>query len=373
MLSPQRHAITVTGPVPADQLGVVMMHEHVLHDDVEEPSLMEPLPGSAGERLRDAPMSMELLGTLWRWPLANRENTRLTERDGIADELARYRLAGGTTVVEASTVGFHPDPAGLRRIAEASGIQIVSGCGYFVGSVLPEGFDDRSTEELASELIRDIRVGMGDTGVKAGLIGEVGTSPQLTAREAKSLRASGIAAAETGACVSVHLSFTVSPHTEAGNASEAAFQAIEILGSEGVPAGRVVCCHLDEAQNVELALRLIDRGCVVGYDTFGTEWYWDHWKTWEPHDSHRVFEVAQLCRRGHHQSIVLSQDVAFKRHLHRFGGLGYDHLLTSIVPMLLDAGVTREQLEQMLVATPRRLLTFPGSAEDDVTPEPRRG
>src|SRR5438105_13379576 len=117
-----------------------MMHEHVLHDDVDEPSLMETLPGAAGERLRDAPMSMELLGTLWRWPLANRENTRLTEHDGIADELARYRLAGGTTVVEASTVGFHPDPAGLRRVSEASGVQIIMGRGYFVHSVLPDAF-----------------------------------------------------------------------------------------------------------------------------------------------------------------------------------------------------------------------------------------
>lgn len=352
--------MTVTGPVAADELGVVMMHEHVLHDDVDEPSLMETLPGSAGEQLRDAPLSMELLGTLWRWPLANRENTRLTERDAIADELARYRLAGGTTVVEASTVGFHPDAEGLRRVSEAAGVQIVRGCGYFVDSVLPDGFDERSVDDIASELIGEIREGAGDTGVRAGLIGEVGTSPQLTAREMKSLRASGIAAVETGACVSVHLSFTVSPHTDAGDARDSAFQAVEILESQGVAPDRVVCCHLDEARNVDLALRLIDRGCVVGYDTFGTEWYWDNWKTWEPHDSQRVREVAELCIRGHHMSIVVSQDVAFKRHLHRFGGLGYDHFLTSIVPMLSDAGVGEEQLHAMLVQTPRRLLSFSG-------------
>jgi phosphotriesterase-related protein len=70
--------------------------------------------------------------------------------------------------------------------------------------------------------------------------------------------------------------------------------------------------------------------------------------------------VAELCRRGHHRSIVLSQDVAMKRHLRRFGGLGFDHLLRSIVPMLHDAGVSDTELDHMLVQTPRRALTTQG-------------
>ena len=80
-------------------------------------------------------------------------------------------------------------------------------------------------------------------------------------------------------------------------------------------------------------------------------------RRWEPHDSRRVADVAELCRRGLHESIVLSQDVAFKRQLRRHGGLGYDHLVVNIVPMLEDAGVTDHQLRAMLVDTPRRLLT----------------
>ena len=350
-------AIAATGEVPADELGIVMMHEHILHDDVDAPSLLEPLPGLEGDWLRDAPVTMEILGKLWRHPLANRANVQLTRRDGIAEELALLRAAGGSTVVEASTVGFSPDPEGVAEISRKSGVLIIMGCGYFVDSMIPAWFDDLSVDQVAEGLIRDIREGIGGTTVRAGIIGEVGTSPDLTKREEKSLVASAMAAVETGVSVSVHLSHSVAPGASSHEAFEPGFEALRVLTREGLPPDRVICGHLDEARNVEYAARLIDQGCMVGYDTFGTEWYWDNWKTWEPHDSERVADVVELCRRGLHGSIVLSQDVAFKRHLHRFGGLGYDHLLVSIVPMLRDAGVTQEQLDAMLIAQPRRLLT----------------
>jgi phosphotriesterase-related protein len=350
-------AITATGEVPADQLGIVMMHEHILHDDVEVPGLFEPLPGDEGERLRDSPVTIEILGKLWRYPLASRANVQFTRRDGIAEELAMLLAAGGRTAVETSTVGLNPDPEGVAEISRASGVLIIMGCGYFVDALIPDWFDELSVDEVAEGLIRDITQGVGETTVRAGIIGEVGTSPDLTEREEKSLRASAIAALETGVSVSVHLLHSVAPGATPDDTAEPGFKALRVLMREGLAPQRIICGHMDEARNVDYAARLIAEGCVVGFDTFGTEWYWDNWKTWEPHDSTRVADVAELCRRGLHESIILSQDVVFKSHLHRWGGLGYDHLLVSIVPMLRDAGVSQEQLDAMLVDTPRRLLT----------------
>ena len=349
--------MTVTGPVSAADIGVVMMHEHVLHDDVDTPSMFEPIAGALGERLADAPITMDILGTLWRYPLANRENVRFTRADGVAEELALLKAAGGSTVVEASTIGLHPDPEGLAQISHESGIYVVAGCGYFVDALLPDWFDTRSIEELAAGIVEDLRVGMSGTPIRAGIIGEVGTSPTITVREEKSLRASALAAIETGVAITVHLSHSVAPGADSHAADKPGFDVLRILDAEGMARDRVILDHLDEAQDIDYAESLINEGCIVGYDTFGTEWYWDNWKTWEPHDSRRVADVAELCRRGHHRSIVLSQDVAMKRHLHRFGGLGFDHLLRSIVPMLRDAGVSDSQLDHMLVQTPRRVLT----------------
>lgn len=349
-------AMTVLGPKPIDELGVVMMHEHLLHDDVDEPCLLAPLPGQDGDRLLEAPLTIEILGKLWRWPLANRENVRLTREDGIADELLAFKAAGGGTVVETSTFGFAPDPEGLFQLSTATGVAIVAGCGYFVDATVPDRMREETVEELASRLIRALTLGFDGTSARAGIIGEVGVSPVPTEFEIRSLNASAIAAAETGAAISLHLSHTVAPGTTAQAQCPAGLDVIRLLKSVGAAPERVVCGHIDEAQDLDYAERLIDQGCVVGFDTFGQEWYWDNWKTWEPHDSARVSNVVSLCEKGLHESIVLSQDVAFKRQLHRFGGLGYDHLLVNIVPMLRDAGVTDGQLAAMLVDTPKRLL-----------------
>lgn len=352
------YVMTVLGPLDPGQLGIVMAHEHIQHGD----ELFVPLGTEEGRAVATAPISIEMLGLLWRYPLASRDNVTFGPDDGLAAELTRLRRAGGGTVVEMSNVGFSPDPRAVAAISRDSGVHIVMGCGYFVHDLIPDWFDAMSIDEVAAGLVRDIAEGFPGTGIRAGIIGEVGTSPVLTPREDKSLRASARAATATGVSINVHLSHTVSPGANASAASEPGFAALDVLRSESMPLDRVICGHLDEAQDADYAHRLIEQGAVVGYDTFGTEWYWDNWKTWEPHDSRRVADVAELCRRGLHDSIVLSQDVAFKRQLHRYGGLGFDHLLTNIVPMLKDAGVSDAQLESMLVTTPRRLLTITGSA-----------
>jgi phosphotriesterase-related protein len=340
-------AMTVLGPVDVEELGVVMMHEHLLHDDVDRPCWFQELNGDDGRELSEAPVSMEILGQLHRSPFGNRENTRLTRRDPIAPELERYRRAGGGTVVEVTSRGLVPDPDGLAALARETGVHVVAGCGWYVDHSIPD-VDGLSTEEMAAAIAGDLREGFGGTAMRAGIVGEIGTSIETTERERKSLHAAGMAAADTGAAIMVHLGMT----------GEQAFPAFDILTGEGVPADRIVMNHVDEANDVDYARRVADLGCVVEFDTFGSEWYYDTWKTWEPRDTERVAAVAALCRNGYAGSITLAQDVFYKQNLRCYGGWGYDHVLVSIVPMLRDVGVSESDLRRMLVETPKRLLTI---------------
>lgn len=341
-------AMTALGPVDVEELGIVTMHEHLLHDDVDCPCWFRPLAGDEGRRLADAPVTIELLGLLRRSPFGNRENTRLTCRDPIAPELERYRAAGGGTLVELTSRGLAPDPAGIAEISRTTGVHVVAGCGWYVEHVLGPEVDEFSTEEMAETIVRDLREGMNGTGVRAGIIGEIGTSIETTPRERKSLRAAGMAAAETGAAVMVHLGMT----------GEQAFPAFEVLTAEGVLPERIVMNHIDEASDVDYARRVADLGCVIEFDTFGSEWYYDTWGTWEPRDTDRVTAVAKLCLEGYSDRITLAQDVFYKQNLRAYGGWGYDHLLVTIVPMLRDAGVGEEDLKRMLIETPKRLLAL---------------
>lgn len=338
--------MTVRGPVAPEDLGIVMMHEHLLHDDVPNPCWYDPPARAVAEGWAEAAITMDRLGALQRSPFAMRENTRLTRRDPIREELAYFRASGGGTVVEVTSHGLVPDPEGLVEISAATGVHVVAGCGFYVDHSLPEGFAAWSTESVAERIIGDIRMGIGGTSVRAGIIGEVGTSDPITANEEKSLRAAAIAAVETGLAVMVHLGMT----------GEQAFPAFRILAAEGVPPARIIMNHMDEANDVDYSRRVADLGCIIEYDTFGSEWYYDTWGAYEPRDTERVAAIAELCRSGYADRITVSQDVFYKQNLRAFGGWGYSHFLDSVVPMLKKAGVSEDQLYCMVVETPRRLL-----------------
>jgi len=338
-------AMTVLGPIDVSELGVVMMHEHLLHDQEGNPCWFEPLAGSEGDRLADSDVTLEVLGTLRRSPFPVRANTRLERTDPMSEELRRFARAGGGTIVELTSRGLQPDPEGIATICRETGVHVVAGCGFYVDHTITDTQGQRP-EQLAGVIVRDLREGIAGTRVRAGIIGEVGTSAQITPLEAASLRAASMAAGETGAAVMVHLGMT----------GEQAFPAFQILTAEGAAPDRIVMNHMDEADDPDYSRRVLDLGCVIEFDTLGSEWYYDSWKTWEPRDTDRVTHLANLCRDGFADRITLSQDVFYKQNLRAFGGFGFDHVLTTIVPMLREAGVSEAQIQSMLVDTPKRLL-----------------
>jgi phosphotriesterase-related protein len=343
---------TVQGPVAADQIGPVMAHEHVF---MSASRFFDP-SGLDDPSLGEQPFTAEVAG-LARWDgHAFRDNMALSaEQDYELQkaELAAYATAGGAgaCLVDMTNVGIEPDHAALARISEDTGVHVVSGCAFYVHATHPEWVEDASVEEIAAAISKDVTEGFGDTGIRPGIIGEVGTSETLQACEERILRASAQVAIESGLAINVHCE---PPEVEVVH------QILDVLESEGHDLTRTYLSHLDEKGDLAYHLSVLDRGVVVGFDSFGQEgWFSPTWRART--DLEKAQTTVELIERGHLEQLVLAQDVCKKQHLRRFGGMGYDHVLTRVLPRMQETqGITDEQVGSMLHTTPLRLLTPAG-------------
>jgi phosphotriesterase-related protein len=307
--------------------------------------------------LADRKLDIELLGLLRRQPFASlRDNLRLGDQSRAIREAAHFRTAGGTTIVDTTPAGLRRDPIALQRVARATGLNIVMGCGYYVEPAHPSDVRAASAEVLARGLIKEIQEGVGDTGIRPGIIGEIGTSGveqetglrtgDVTIQEEKVLRAAARASLQTGLAVSVHLD----PRGQGG------FRVLGILTEEGMSVDRIILGHMDHVPDLDYQLAMLDRGVYVEFDNFGREYYWDAQNVYWNNDHWRVTTLAELVKRGYVRQLLISQDVALKMDLRAYGGYGYDHILVDIVPALLRNGLTREDIATLMVTNPATVL-----------------
>jgi phosphotriesterase-related protein len=190
--------------------------------------------------------------------------------------------------------------------------------------------------------------------IRAGIIGEIGCSWPLHENERKVLRAAAQAQQPTGASISVH----------PGRNKKAPFEIIEILSEAGADLKRVIMCHTDaRLRDHSERCELLKTGCVIEYDLWGWEGHFPSYWTAEdfmdlPNDTQRIYEVRQLIDEGYINQIVISHDICCKSRRACYGGWGYAHILNYIVPMMLQRNVTREQIDNIMVENPKRLLCF---------------
>ena len=191
-------AQTVLGPVEPQELGPTTTHEHLLIDF----TCMFNEPVEASDRFRaHQPVTMENLGWVRYDPFRNKDNLELLDEDTAVSEALLYKGAGGMTVVDVTTIGIGRDPEALARIARLTGLNIVMGAGYYVDAVHPDDMGDRTDQDLSDEMVADLTEGVGDSAVKAGIIGELGCSWPLTENERKVLIAGARAQQATGAAI----------------------------------------------------------------------------------------------------------------------------------------------------------------------------
>ena len=314
---------TVTGPIHAEALGVTLAHEHVfidlrcLHD-----------PAAAADH-----------------PYQSEDNLCLIDETTAAAELSLFKKAGGQSLIDLTVDGLDPNPLALRRLSEQSGVQVVAGVGLYRVLAHPPWVRSAGVEELTDRFVRGLHWGIGPTPVRAGLLGEIGTSSPIDPEEVKVLRAAARAHLATAVPINVH------PAIFAREGP----RILDILQAEGVDLRRVALSHMDERLDYDYHCSLLVRGAWLSFDTFGSEFRLGSDR--EPTDGERIQALIRLLNAGWAGQILLSQDVCTKLHLTTYGGRGYAHLLTRIVPALQSRGVTPDTVHELLVLNPRRYLT----------------
>jgi len=192
---------TVLGPIEADALGITLPHEHLL--TTLGPRFIEPADAE-GRRLAAEPVTLANLSWVRRNYLSSHDNMILGPEPLAIEEVARFKAAGGGTIVDASSIGLRGDLAAIARISKATGVHVVVATGYYTHDFHDPSVATATPERLAEVIVRELTDGIDETGLRAGIIGEVGCNWPLHRDERKSVTAAGLAQAATGAPVSVH-------------------------------------------------------------------------------------------------------------------------------------------------------------------------
>lgn len=338
-------ALGVLGPIAATDLGVTLVHEHLLfdfRDYWEEPAR------ATDHALAEQPFVLEHLGRLRYDPFLFFDNLVHGDIELALEELLYFQALGGRTVVDPTNASIGRDPRALQRIARRTGLNIVMGAGYYTEISLNDAFRQRTVEDLTEELVREVREGVGDTGVRAGLIGEIGTSAPITAAEEASLRSAARAQGLTGAPLMVHLD---------GWGREG-HRVLNIVEDEQGDPQRTILCHMNPSwHDAEYQRSLAERGAYIEYDMLGMTYVYPLAKA-SPDDASSLKGIRALIDAGHLERVLISQDVFLKSMLKKYGGLGYTHVLDTLVPQFEASGITVEHRHIMLVENPMRVLAF---------------
>ena len=340
--------MTVAGPVPVEQLGVILPHEHILMA-FDWPGLWPDV--SHRPDLVWQKVSLENLGELRRNYCAIRDNAVLDSVEEQAWEVARFKEFGGGAIMEMSTLGLYGNPTGLRAISEKTGVPIIAGTGYYLDQTFPQAVKDLTIEQMVAKMMADITQGFDGTDIRAGVIGEVGISGPMTPAEEKSLRAAARVQHETGLAINIHVGFSL----------DLSRRAIEILKEEGANLKKVALAHCD-GNPVQVNRELVEMGVYVECDCFGNEFYVDNgaYDGDTPYyfgsDGDRIRAMKALIDAGLADKLFFSQDVCSKMQTVQYGGYGYAHLLENILPMLVHIGVLRETLTKIMTENPKRFL-----------------
>lgn len=319
---------STAGRVPVAELGSVLMHEHVFVLSV---------------------------GLYENWPhLWDREKAVSRAVETLEDA----RAHGVETVCDLTTPNIGRDVSLIKEAAERSGVNVIVSTGVHPSLPLPTdmqaavgqaswGFSAEDVEEL---FVHDIEVGVGDTGVRAGLI-KVGTDPMMDKANERMLRIAAAAHRRTGVPLSTHTLAT----TKVGLVQQDVFE------SEGVDLSRVIVGHCGDSTDVEYIAAIIERGSYVGLDRFG---YSNPAYSWIGVEE-RVEVTCELLERGYVEKLLLSHDgVCYKLlppDLQYLKTTDLSVVAREVVPALLSRGVSQAEIDTMLIENPRRIFATQGS------------
>ncbi len=339
---------TVSGAIDPSEAGVTLTHEHLLIDFV---CVLEELPGVSNQRLLHEPVSMENLWWVRHYWNSNIDNLRLIDVDTAIDEAREFYTAGGNTIVDVTSIGIGRDPLALRQIARATGLNVVMGGGHYVYLTHGDDIHNASVDQLAELIIRDVQEGVGDTGIKTGIIGEIGNSWPWEETEQKTLEAAVMAQIATGSPLLIH----------PGRDNYAPIQLLEAVDKWGGDLSHTVMGHIERTIfDYGVLDEVAATGAYMNYDLWGHEstYYPMRPDTYMASDQHRIEQVEHLIANGHVKQVLHAHDVCSKHRLKKYGGHGWDHIIARVVPRFRARGTSQEDIDTMLIENPTRMLTF---------------
>ena len=345
-LSPARAGsglvMSVEGPIPVSDLGMTLMHEHILNDC----SCWWNPPGPDREHLADAEVEPGNLWELRQDPFVSRRNIRLDDEAAAIAELGLFAAEGGRTVVDPTCRGIGRNPAALRRISRGTGLNIVIGAGYYLQASHPPELAAMSAEAVADEIVAEALDGVD--GVRIGLIGEIGVSSDFTSEERKSLRGAAQAQRRTGLPLMVHLPGWF----------RLGHEVLDIVEAEGADPARTVLCHMNPSHDdFDYQRTLAERGAFIEYDMIGMDYFYADQQVQCPDDDAAARGILRLVEAGHGGRVLLSHDVFLKMMLTRNGGNGYAFVPRHFLPRLVRHGLDPNAARAMLVENPTAVFT----------------
>jgi phosphotriesterase-related protein len=321
---------TVLGPVEPDALGKVLVHEHVR---IAYPGdHLDP----AGHPPRDECVAVAV------------------------ERMHQVAEHGVKTFVDPCPIDLGRDPELLAEVAEASGMNIVCATGFYHEEIgIPWYWRVRSAEEVAELYLHEIQHGIGNTGIRPGVI-KIATADPVGDHDRKVLAGAAMAAAESGLPVITHCENSVG-----GDVQQ------DALAAAGVDLARCLIGHQDHATDSGQHVEIAQRGSFVGIDRIGLE-------ILTP-EATRVDHIRHLVDAGYGDWVCLSQDHMCCLASPKFPypipegmeevfdqiepvareqmyGRAHSYLFTDFLPRLAEAGVDGAVVEAMLTDNPRRLL-----------------
>jgi phosphotriesterase-related protein len=310
---------TVLGPIPAAELGIVAVHEHIGYG----------MPGC------------ELDTKWWKSPEQRYEET--------VPKLRRFHEYGGGTFVDATGICNGRDVDYYKSLSAKTGVHIVACTGFVGGDSALPFFARASVEYLTAQFIHEIEVGIGDTGSKAGII-KVGVSRgfRMTELDKRIYRAAARAAVRTGVPIFTHLAVDSQP-------------AIDIFDAEGLPLDRVLFGHVDDgvSQGKVHDTEIADLGGRLGFDTFGYDLELPDPPFWGRKRDERLQHFLRFVRGGYVDRVLASADANCSP-LGWPGVKGHtvNYIFEQLMPDLREAGIGEDTITQIFVDNPADFLAL---------------
>ncbi len=327
---------------------MTLTHEHLLIDFT---TVLQRPEEASQQALMHQPVSLENLWWVRHNWTSSIDNLKLLDEQTAIDETAEYFRSGGSTLVDVTSIGIGRDPQALVRISRATGLNVVMGSGYYVDMTHSEWLRKAAVDEIARSIIADVDDGVNGTGIRAGIIGEIGCSWPWTDSERKVLEGAVIAQRETGAPLLIH----------PGRNERAPLELLNAVEGWGGDLRRTVMGHIERTiYDRGILDETAATGAYLNFDLFGHDEsnYPLAMDTFMPADHERMEQIERLVSDGRNSQVLLAHDVCSKHRLKRYGGHGFDHIPARIVPRMRARGMHEEDVRMMLVDNPTRMLTF---------------